>query len=271
MPNNVSFRTKIFTQADYTDLWQQPLMDNALEYESGGPHSGYVCPRAELLDINLTNTPAFAAGFKFVKGVDHLQTIFSEENSNIAKISLTIDETNCRSVSRAHLDTDVGWWSSSASVSRGMMFKGDDNTYKYRAEVGRFNDGISPGRDSAKWGGAWNFGKMYAVSDVDANTTVEISTDNGVLIKSEMRSQADDNLNNHRREETVEFDAVQTPTCQYLTNYDLGDTVMIELITTESVYNARIVEVDEVHAKNHVEVKIRTDKPRNTGWRKGQW
>ena len=251
LPATYSIRTYVFTKADYTsDTSDWRLMPGANAWFT----------KQDLNNISLGSTPAFVGGFKFKIGQTRSIT-FATDAGNAANIGLTIDETGCRSRSRAHLDSDVGWWSSSKPVERGILFTGDDGGYKYRAERTYKDLNNAFGYKSSDYGGSWKFGKMYATSDMDASVTKEVKSENASSLRTEMYSQAKLDMLNHWREETIEFEPIQTSSCQYLTHYDIGDQVTIKIANGTS-YTARIVDIDEVHAKNHVEIKIRTGTPR---------
>ena len=255
MPDAYSLRAYIFTKADYVASGTS-IETRLMPYAWGH------FDRTNLNSINLTNTPAFAIGWKMLASRNR-GVVFSKANKNIASMSLSIDESDCCSRSAAFLDSDTAWWSSSKPVDRGILFKGDDTpaTYKYRGEKDYRDITNAPGYKSSDYGGSWGLGKMWTVCGTQANITKEIKSANASSILAEMSSQAKLEQLNHWREESVEMVPAQTADCQYLTHYDIGEKVTIEIMPNVQ-YQTYITEVDEVHAKNHVQLTFRTGTPR---------
>ncbi len=82
----------------------------------------------------------------------------------------------------------------------------------------------------------------------------EVNEDNEQTVRSQMIEQLRLDMLNHYRVETVAVDVIQNR-FYYLRDYDLGDNCSVVLETGE-LYSAQIIEINEVHRSNKVEVQI---------------
>lgn len=98
---------------------------------------------------------------------------------------------------------------------------------------------------------------------------VEIKPENEAAIRAAMKQQAATEQLNFYKLETLSLNVIQN-TFYYLSDYDLGDKCTAILDDLEKMFTVPIVEVDEVHRNNTMEIRLTLGTPRKTRYRQIQ-
>lgn len=193
----------------------------------------------------------------FRKGRDKTSLVFSRENGNVSDIKFSQDDSGICSTVRVVLETDpgvslgsLGWDEYYLTTGSAKQYTGDTAKNAY---VVHYDQGIFP----------FDFqttGYCEPVKTIDGQTNYPLTSANWAKIQSDLKEQGKLEGLNHYLEKAASFKAIQKSGCQYLTNYDLGDTISIKTPLDSSAYTTRIVGVNEVHKGNVCEVELSTGK-----------
>lgn len=98
-----------------------------------------------------------------------------------------------------------------------------------------------------------DLGECKPVRCIKTNVS-DITASNEQTVRSQMREQLKLDMLNYYKVETVAVDVIQNR-FYYLRDYDLGDNCSV-VLETGGLYSAQIIEINEVHRNNKVEVQI---------------
>lgn len=193
----------------------------------------------------------------FKAGRDKSSLVFSRENGNVSEMRYSVDDSAIRSTIRVCLKTDpnvdlgsFGWDEYYLTTGDAKQYTGDtkENVYIaiYEQEIAPFESGSGSGIQHL----------VNPIHTIDGQSDFPLTSANWSQIKSELQEQGKLEGLNHYKEQAASFKAIQVSGCQYLTNYDLGDLISVQVPIQSDTYKARIMGVNEVHRGNHCEVDL---------------
>ena len=173
------------------------------------------------------------------------EVFFGTKFGNVSKIEYTLDESDMFPHYKAVQEIPI------ASVSQIQTFAEiwsayDGGTLKAYIAEDYFYGGNAPS----------DLGYSYPTKVLVTNLSdIEVTPANEPLIHTQMAKLAQLDMLNHYKIETISID-IQQYKFLYLVDYDLGDkcTIMVDEIGQQ--FEARIVEVNEVHRNNGVEISL---------------
>ena len=205
--------------------------------------------------------PGFAAGepwlghaIKLLHGFDKTDSVeFKKSNNNASEISYVLDDSAECGLIRTYIDSEnsmSGWGN---EYYTGVGDNGANRMIKHYAYGTNTPAGM---------------GTVYPECLFGGSTDLDVISGNKTAILNQLTDQGKLEILNHYKEETLTVAAIQIPGCEYLTDYNLGDTVSCTIDEIETTFAERITEVSEVHAANHCEVQLTLGEPSKKMWRK---
>lgn len=111
-------------------------------------------------------------------------------------------------------------------------------------------------------------GATYPLKVIEGGVSdVEMVSSNQGIIREAMRQQARLDMLDNYKVETITADVIQN-NFLYLKDYDMGDVCTVVIDDVEQLFVARIVEVEEVHRNNTMEVTLTLGTPQKSKYRR---